>query len=314
VLRPSPAGFAEASRERQCCPGDTAPLAFARTARIAGANRPNRPAGGGDWDGCAVDLTLGELSRTIARVSIATMADIRPAAENLRDIAWDRARLRVAPWDNIASKAPMLDGDGAVLAADVFGWTAPHERWWADTRLALSSPLPRACRYESEVFWVNAGGFHTRQANHYLDKIDLANFEKRALTKAAIVAPIHLPFGQIGVIGFTVDDPERIDLSAEFARHSDELGLLAYRFIAGYVKAIRTRHWLPTDTQLTKREVECLRWASIGKTDKEISLILSRSHATVRFHIQNAGEKLDAVNRSQTIFKAAQLGYLGFAP
>ena len=29
--------------------------------------------------------------------------------------------------------------------------------------------------------------------------------------------------------------------------------------------------------------------------------------------IQNAGEKLNAVNSSQTIFKAAQLGYLGAA-
>ena len=56
-----------------------------------------------------------------------------------------------------------------------------------------------------------------------------------------------------------------------------------------------------------------LRWAAVGKTDREISLILARSHATVRFHIQNAGDKLDAVNRSQTIFKAAQLGYLGLA-
>ena len=88
---------------------------------------------------------------------------------------------------------------------------------------------------------------------------------------------------------------------------------LAARFVSGYSKAHRTRHWLPGDCQLTKREVECLRWASIGKTDKEISMILGRSHATVRFHIQNAGEKLDAVNRSQTIFKAAQLGYLGYA-
>ena len=88
---------------------------------------------------------------------------------------------------------------------------------------------------------------------------------------------------------------------------------MSHRFLAGYVKAHRTRRWLPGDCQLTKREVECLRWASIGKTDKEISMILSRSHATVRFHIQNAGEKLNAVNRSQTIFKAAQLGYLGAA-
>ena len=254
-----------------------------------------------------------DLTASLAAVSVTTIDDVRGAAEALHMISMDLAGLRAAVCDNIASKATMLDADGNVLAADVFGWTADGDRWWADTRLALSSPLPRACRYESEPFWANAGGFHTRQPNRYLDQIGLDNFEKRALTRGAIVAPVHLPFGQIGIVTYNCKDKKRDDLSAEYAEHGDFLAILAYRFVAGYCKALRTRHWLPGDTQLTKREVECLRWASIGKTDKEISLILSRSHATVRFHIQNAGEKLDAVNRSQTIFKAAQLGYLGAA-
>ncbi len=253
------------------------------------------------------------LKEEISRMIIRSVADIRPAAEALRDIAWARANLRVAVADNIASKTPLMDEDGAILASEVFGWNAPNERWWADTRLALSSPLPRACRYESEPFWANADGFRTRQHNRYLDAIDLSNFEKRAFTKAAIVIPVHLPFGQIGMATFNASHADQTDLSAEYEEHADELALLTHRYIAGCVKALRTRQWLPADCQLTKREVECLRWASIGKTDKEISMILGRSHATVRFHIQNAGEKLDAVNRSQTIFKAAQLGYLGFA-
>lgn len=39
-------------------------------------------------------------------------------------------------------------------------------------------------------------------------------------------------------------------------------------------------------------------------------MILERSRATVRFHIRNATQKLDAVNKSQAVFKATQLGYL----
>ena len=246
-------------------------------------------------------------------VAINTIDDVRAAAEALRDIAMDTAGLRVAACDNIASKQPMIDGEGAILASEVFGWTAPDERWWADSRLALSSPLPRACRYESDPFWVNEQGFHTRQPNRYLDQVHLTNFEKRAHTKAAIVVPVHLPFGQIGAVSFGPVDRDLTDLSETFDMFADELSLIAQRFIAGYAKAVRTRQWLPADCQLTKREVECLRWAAIGKTDTEIGLILSRSHATVRFHVQNAGEKLGSVNRSQTVFKAAQLGYLGMA-
>jgi len=247
------------------------------------------------------------------QASVRDVADIRRAAEALRDAANEMGPYWVVAADNIASKQPMVDAEGNVLAAAVFGHTGPNQLWWMDARLALNSPLARAARYESEPFWANAGGFRTRHPNRYLDAIDLSNFEKRALCKAAIIVPVHLPFGQIGMAAFGVRDPERTDLSAEYEAHADTLMLLSHRFIASYANVVRTRQWLPADCQLTKREIECLRWAAVGKTDKEISLILARSHATVRFHIQNAGEKLNAVNRSQTIFKAAQLGYLGLA-
>ncbi len=254
------------------------------------------------------------LQHDIARVSVRSMADIRPAAEALRDMIIANApSFKIALSDNISSKRPLVDADGDVLSAEVFGWTGDEERMWGENRVALSSPLLRACRYESEPFWANEQGFRTQQPNPYLDGIDIANFDKRAMCWAAIVIPVHLPFGQIGVAVIGPTDPKHTDLTAEYNNHADEWAVYVHRFLAGYVKLMRTRQWLPVDCQLTRREVECLRWAAVGKTDKEISLILARSHATVRFHIQNAGEKLDAVNRSQTIFKAGQLGYLGLA-
>ena len=127
------------------------------------------------------------------------------------------------------------------------------------------------------------------------------------------MVPVHQPFGQIGMAAFCAPHPSVTDMSAQFEAHADRLMLLSHRFISSYAEATRRRRWLPTDCQLTKREIECLRWAAVGKTDREISMILSRSHATIRFHIQNAGIKLNAVNRSQTVFKAAQLGFIGLA-
>lgn len=253
------------------------------------------------------------LDARLRAVTIPTLDDVHDAAVALRDIAAELGGLRVAACDNISSKAPMVDAEGNVLASDVWGWTGDDERWWADETLALHSPLPHACRYESEPFWVNAQGFRTRAPNTYLRDIDLTNFERRALCKASIVIPVYLPFGQIGAVSFGCADRTRDDLSAEFEAHADELGLYSRAFVSSYVKAMRKRKWVPGDCLLSKREVECLRWAAVGKTDKEISLILSRSHGTIRFHINNAGEKLGAVNRSQAVFKAAQLGYLGLA-
>lgn len=242
-------------------------------------------------------------------VRITAPEQIRDAAKALCKIAADYG-MRVAPAHDIADKRTPVDADGTILADDVFGWT-DHERvWWRNSKLALDSPLTTACRFESQPFWVNGGGFRTREPNIYLDAIDLANFEQRAMTKAAIVVPVHLPFGKIGAVSFDPMDQDKTDLTEEFALLGDAFGLYARTFIATYVQVMGTHQALPPESRLSKREVECLRWAAIGKTDMEISMIMSRSRATVRFHIHNAATKLNAVNRSQTVFKAAQLGYI----
>jgi DNA-binding CsgD family transcriptional regulator len=250
------------------------------------------------------------LDALLESVTVRCVEDIHDAAVALNAIAEERG-LRVCTCDDISSKEPMVDAEGTILNADVFGWVEDGKRWWEDHRLALYSPLPRACRYESEPFWVNRKGFYCSWPNAYLDEIDLHDFSRRSLCASAIVVPVHLPFGQISANSYVPFDPTNDDLCETFEQHGALLGLVMRRFIAGYVQAMRTKPRIPTNCVLSKREVECLRWAAIGKTDMEISMILGRSHATIRYHIHRAGEKLDAVNRAQAIFKAGQLGYLG---
>lgn len=261
----------------------------------------------GDAAKIATDFRSGRQIPTAIQVA----ADIRPAAEALRDIARDLGNFRVAACANIASRSPMTDADGDVLASGVFGWPATKEQWWQKPLLALSSPLTFACRYENEPFWANAHGIHTRAPNPLLDQIDLSLFQGEVNANAVICVPVHMSFGQIAAISFSPFNDKRDDLSKEFDLYSDQLEYHARRFVHGYTRVSSQRPWIPKNCRLSKREVECLRWAAVGKTDVEIALILERSCATVRFHIHNAAIKLEAVNRSQTVFKATQLGYLG---
>lgn len=252
-------------------------------------------------------LQTGDL---LDSVTVHSTDDIAHAALALNQIAAERG-FKIATCDDISSAETMLDGEGNVINGDIFRWLSDSERWWDDRRLALHSPLPRACRYESEPFWANQKGFYSLWPNAYLDEIDLHDFARRSLCKAAIVVPVHLPFGQISANSFVPLDPDQEDLSVEYETYGALFGQVTRRFIAGYVQAMRTKRRIPSNCVLSKREVECLRWAAIGKTDMEISMILERSHATIRYHIHRAGEKLNAVNRAQAIFKAGQLGYLG---
>ena len=246
----------------------------------------------------------------LASVRIAAPAGIRAAAEALRDSVAGLCGLRVAVTHSIAASEPMKDADGVILASEVFGFVGEDAHWWQFPQLALTSPLPMACRFESEPFWCNAHGIRTRSTNLLLAGLDLSNFRERALTSAAIVAPIHLPFGQIAAASFLSPDPAVEDLSAIFDEHGETLALLARVFVASYVKITERRSARIAAVTLSKREVECLRWAAAGKTNDEIAIILGLKRTTIRFHIRGAAYKLDAVNRDQALFKAAQLGFL----
>lgn len=218
--------------------------------------------------------------------------------------------MRVAASHNIARSGTPRDQDGNLLATTVFGWKDGDSDWWKTDGLGLNSPIPMACRYESEPFWISQRGIVSRHENRFLSEIDLAKFEQRAKTHAAIVVPVHLPFGQVGAVSYNPHSPEETDLSEKFADYCEELGIYARTFIRSYINVSERTPILPIQSKLSRREVECLRWAALGKTDQEISIIIGRSRATVRFHIRNATEKLDAVNKSQAVFKATQLGYL----
>ena len=62
--------------------------------------------------------------------------------------------------------------------------------------------------------------------------------------------------------------------------------------------------------KLTNREIEVLKWASYGKTSREISEILIISVNTVNFHVKNAMMKLETANKTATVARASMLGLL----
>ncbi len=70
---------------------------------------------------------------------------------------------------------------------------------------------------------------------------------------------------------------------------------------------VRQSLWGPC---LSKRELEVLNWAKEGKSNWDISLILSIAERTVKFHFSNVFKKLDVINRSQAIARAIHYGLI----
>lgn len=57
----------------------------------------------------------------------------------------------------------------------------------------------------------------------------------------------------------------------------------------------------PLSKSISKREKEVLYWIREGKTNWEISQILKISECTVKFHVQNIENKLNAVNKHHAV-------------
>lgn len=74
------------------------------------------------------------------------------------------------------------------------------------------------------------------------------------------------------------------------------------------IRLVRDDNATKETQKLTKRELECLHWAALGKTNWEIGEILSISKRTVVFHLQNSTKKLQTSNRYHTVARAVSLG------
>lgn len=64
------------------------------------------------------------------------------------------------------------------------------------------------------------------------------------------------------------------------------------------------------NNKMTNRELECIKWASEGKTSWEISQLLAISQRTVDFHLANCISKTGSINRQQAIVKCILDGQL----
>jgi len=222
--------------------------------------------------------------------------------------------LRIMVWHDLATLAEPVDIDGMPINAAAFGWTDADLAPWREIDRAMRSPMLRAARVAAEPLWMNRSGIHSRSGNRLLDQIDLADIGQTPTPEAGIVIPIHMPLGQVGAAILTPFDPAETDLAARFAASTAALAPAIWQFITGYAAVSRDDRYLPTEGLLSPRELECLSWVAHGKTDYEISIILGCSHAGVRYHVTRACAKLGAVNRAQSVFRAAQLGYLGVSP
>jgi DNA-binding CsgD family transcriptional regulator len=214
----------------------------------------------------------------------------------------------IAATNDISSPDPMIGADGRPLAETTFPWVDPELKYWRDRGFALRVPMILACRYCAEPFYMAQGRFRTWRPAPALEAIEVAGSAEEHGVAEAIIAPAYLTGGVIGAVVWASAQP--VGAAAIFERHAATLHAAALKFTAAY-HDIRRATANPEPVRLTRREIQCLKWAAAGKTDAVIGEIVQISTPTVRFHLKNAAEKLRVASRSQAVHQAAALGYIG---
>lgn len=235
--------------------------------------------------------------------------DVMRLAGEVREAGAALGLPHVAAQSDLGDPEPMRDREGTPFAADFFTWIDSKAAYWRNRKLALESPFLHAARLLSEPICYHGDRLETWRRTRLLEDVVVDDIVKNDGIGAAFIAPVHMPLGQVGAVVWASE--ERIDMKGLFEAHADRLLALAIRFLATHAEASRRRVQPARLDALTRREVQCLRWAAAGKTNAEIGIILSLSVSTVRFHLRNAAEKLGATSRAQAIHIATGHGFVG---
>jgi len=212
--------------------------------------------------------------------------------------------------DPLLTRAP----DGRTYA-ELFGWAADFREDWERNRLNLISPIANVCRYSNKPFIWRSKDVVTMTPLAGDTRGKHWHLTAERQIAGGLTIPVHLPLGRVASFSWVARTEVRPfeDVLADYSTQLRMAAILFMDIVAAQGADTPAIIVSPGtgDTGLSEREVECLSWVALGKTDSEIATIIDRSVPTVRFHLENAMKKLNVHNRTQAAALAAQAGILG---
>ncbi|MCT4656607.1 MAG: autoinducer binding domain-containing protein [Cohaesibacter sp.] len=182
------------------------------------------------------------------------------------------------------------------------GWSSIWTERYLDQNFIEDDPVVERVRHTSLPFeWNEVSRMPvplSNQANAVMDEAASIGMPD------GFCVPVYSPDGFQASLSF---GGEGVDLGADDRHVLHLIGIYAHNQVRDLLKAGQPRR--PAKVP-TPREIECLKWASMGKTSWDISQILMISQHTADWYLASAAKKLGAVNRTQAVAEALRLGLI----
>lgn len=207
------------------------------------------------------------------------------------------------------SSTRLLTVEHGRTLTSMLGWDPDLVEQWRAQRLHLVSPIAAVCRMSMRPFLWDAQTVADAVLEGREGRIRWPLTPDNGFF-GGITIPVHMPGGRTGSVSWYSRQKD-LDLAAVLAEHGDLLQAAGHRFMEMvYAARAEANTCADSSSRLSERELECLTWAALGRTDIEIGAVIHRSPATARFHIDNAVRKLGARNRTQAVAIAAHEGLI----
>lgn len=173
---------------------------------------------------------------------------------------------------------------------------------YAGTGSAQSDPIAQAVRFRViPVMWKEPR----------FGASDLDNSYRIAQAHGigdGIVVPVHSRNGDAAALGFFVR-AERDDGEETICAALGDTGLTAMYVHDSMSRIVAKTYQLPR-APLTRRELECLHWIALHKSNSVIGQLLDITEHGVVAHVRKIMWKLDAQNRYQAVARATAYGLI----
>lgn len=197
----------------------------------------------------------------------------------------------------------LLDAGGVPNFAVIFGRT--HEAWerrYVEQGYVRYDPIFRELVTSSEpLFWSDVT---SRRRLEPHEAIILVEAAEHGLTDG-FDTPIRGLDGSLGAVLLAGSDIDAADPDTRAAAH---LLSLYYGSLAQKIR--RAEQADPSPLQLSRRQIECLKWVREGKSSNDIGDLLGLSGRTVDHYLADACRRLGVRTRHQAVIDAALRGVL----
>lgn len=232
------------------------------------------------------------------------------ASERVVRLGEEMALPRIAAWTNLAATRPAPGPDGSPIPRR-FRFEDGAREYWREPGLALDLAIFPLVRNLGEPFFYDDGRVGAWRALKVDPALQARLSRATHGVRKSIIVPVHRPGGVVGAVVWATSEAA-CDIEAVFDRFAEPAFVAAHRLLtvtdpgSAEPKAIG-------DVRLTRREIQCLKMIAAGKSDAEVGDILGLAAPTVRFHLKNAGAKLNRSGRLRIVQRATALGYVSAA-